>query len=296
MSETLEIELEAADHEFTIRVYPAAEPNGSMLVWLHGGAFMFGDIDMPEADQVGRRLSAEGCTVVSVDYTLAPMDAVEALGPPPADLDMPTPAELAAAAGDRRRARFPVASRQVVAAFDWAVANAESLGGEPTRIALGGASAGGNLSAGAALRLRDRGTAKPSVVTLVYPVLHAPLPAPDAELEALLEGLPRALTFPPESTAAINSNYLGDDPDGDGYAFPGGHDLRGYPSTVIVNADRDRLRASGQAFAAELAIAGVDVMLHREDGALHGYLNEVGHPAAEHTLALLTQVIGQARG
>ena len=159
MTDTHDVALEGGGHDFRVRVYPAAEPNGAMLVWLHGGAFMFGTLEMPEADQVGRRLSAAGVTVVSVDYTLAPLDALESLAAPDPDADFPSPEQLraeAAAAGPR--ARFPVASLQTVAAFDWAVGNAARYGADAERVALGGASAGANLSAGAAMRLRDRAT------------------------------------------------------------------------------------------------------------------------------------------
>ena len=60
---------------------------------------------------------------------------------------------------------------------------------------------------------------------------------------------------------------------------------------LIVNAELDSLRPSGEAFAAELAAASVDVRVVRERGAMHGYLNEIGHPAAEHTLELLEQTV-----
>ncbi|MFC0681515.1 alpha/beta hydrolase [Lysobacter korlensis] len=296
MSEIHDVDLNGGGHDFRVRVYPAENPNGALLVWLHGGAFMFGSVDMPESDQVGRRLSAAGVSVVAVDYTLAPLDALESLGPPDPALDIPTAAEMRAmaeAAGPR--VRFPVASLQTVAAFDWAVAHAAELGADPARVALGGASAGGNLSAGAALRLRDRGEAQPSLVALVYPVLHSPLPPASEELAAKLEGLPSHQTFPPESSAAINRNYLGDAEDEDGYAFPGGSDLTGLPETLIVNADRDRLRASGEAFAAELASAGVHVRVVREHGSMHGFLNEVGHAAAERTMALIVDAAFTAR-
>ena len=69
MTETHDVPLEGGGYDFRVRVYPASDPNGAVLVWLHGGAFMFGTLEMPEADQVGRRLSAVGITVVSVDYT-----------------------------------------------------------------------------------------------------------------------------------------------------------------------------------------------------------------------------------
>lgn len=163
MTEFHDVALTGGGFDFRVRVYPAPQPTGAVLNWLHGGAFMFGTLDMPEADQVGRCLSESGTTVVSVDYTLAPLDALAALGPidggegMPAPEGMPTPEQMRAemeAAGPR--ARYPVASLQTVVAFDWAVANAQRWGAAPTRVLLGGASAGGNLAAGAAVRLRDR--------------------------------------------------------------------------------------------------------------------------------------------
>lgn len=292
MTETHDIPLRAADFDFRVRVYPAADPNGSMLVWLHGGAFMFGTLEMPEADQVGQRLSENGITVVSVDYTLAPLDALEALGPPPADMEV-SPEQLRAeaeAAGPR--ARFPVASLQIVAAFDWAVDNAQRYGADPARVSLGGASAGANLSAGAAMRLRDRGATAPSVLTLVYPSLHDGILEPNGETAVLLRDVPADRLFTPQSRDAINRNYLPDAGDPHAvYAFPGGHDVAGLPPVLIVNAELDSLRPSGEAFAAELAAASVDVRVERQRGAMHGYLNEVGHPAAERTLALLADAV-----
>ena len=287
-----DVALTGGGFAFRVRIYPADEPNGAMLVWLHGGAFMFGTLEMPEADQVGRRLSADGVTVVSVDYTLAPLDAMEALGPPPEDMDV-SPARLRAeaeAAG--ARARFPVASLQIVEAFDWAVSHAGQYGADPSRVSLGGASAGANLSAGATMRLRDRGTTMPRMLALVYPSLHDGILEPNDETAAILREVPPSRLFTPASRAAINRNYLpdGDDPHA-AYAFPGGHDVAGLPPVLIVNAERDSLRPSGEAFAAELALASVDVRMVRQRGAMHGYLNEIGHPAAERTLALLADAV-----
>ncbi|UUT36156.1 alpha/beta hydrolase [Microbacterium elymi] len=290
-----DIALNGGGYDFRVRVYPAEVPTGAMLVWLHGGGFMFGTVEMPEADQVGRRLSALGTTVVSVDYTLAPLDALASLPP------------LRRRPGCRRPSRWPPRlgggppcspSRRLVADGRGVRLGGRERGALRRGAGPGGdwrGSAGGNLAAGAAMRLRDRAAddpdaVVPSVVGLVYPVLHAPLPPADAELEGLLTGLPAALTFPPEATQAINANYLGDTPS-DRYAFPGGHDLTGYPRTLVVTADRDRLRPSGEAFAAELARAGVDVRIERQRGAMHGYLNEIGDPAAERTLALLAAAV-----
>ena len=114
-----------------MRVYPAdaatARPTPG-LVWAHGGGFAAGDLDMPEADWVARSLAARGVTVVSVDYRLV---------------------------GDG--CRYPAPSDDVLAAWRWTLAHAEELGVDPDRLAIGGASAGANLVAGAVLRMLHPG-------------------------------------------------------------------------------------------------------------------------------------------
>ncbi|WES66075.1 alpha/beta hydrolase fold domain-containing protein [Microbacter sp. GSS18] len=296
MTHTEDHPLHADGFDFSVRVYPAESPTGAALVWLHGGAFMGGTVHMPEADQVGARLSALGTTVVSVEYTLSLRHPLA--GPPlPQDGGPDATDEMRAAAIASRRPRspYPTASLQTVEAFTWTRRMAREWGTDPARICLGGASAGGNLSAGAAVRLRDAGGAAPRGLILVYPTLHARLPEPDPELAAFLEGLGPGLDFAPDHVAAISDTYLaGASPD-EVYAFPGGHDMRGMPRTLIVNAERDRLRSSGEAFAADLARSGVDVSVVCERGAIHGFLNTVGDPAGERTLARIAGFVSDAR-
>lgn len=292
MPATTEHALNAADFDFRVRVYAADTPTGPVLVWLHGGSYMFGTIDMPEADEVGRRLSEDGITVVSVDYTLAPLDALKYFPQPdPAD-GGPTPEEAAAylaAAGPR--APYPTASIQAATAVSWAWDNASSWGGDPTHVSIGGASAGANIAAGAALRLRDSGGRKLASLVLVYPLLHPELPEPDDELQALLDESPAGTVLSSEAIRAISECYLGGASSEEVYAFPGGHDMRGMPLTLIVNAERDQLRPSGEAFAADLARGGVDVEVVRERDTEHGYLNVVGDPRAQRTLARMRRVL-----
>ena len=137
------------------------------------------------------------------------------------------------------------------------------------------------------MRLRDRGTSAPSLLALVYPSLHDGILPPNDELSRLLESVPASRIFTPAARDAINRNYLPGADDPDGYAFPGGHDVAGFPPVLMVNAELDSLRASGEAFASELALASVDVRVVRQRGAMHGYLNEIGHPASERTLTLI---------
>ena len=256
--------------DLRVRVYePAADADRvAGLVWAHGGAFMHGDLDMPGADWVARSLAAVGVVVVSVEYRLAP------------EFDYRVPAGSEAAGG----VRFPVASEEVTFAYGWA--RDAGLGVGPERWSLGGASAGGNLAAGASLRLRDAGWPQPRSIVLAYPVAHYELPTPSPELAAKIAALPPERNFPPEAMRAMGANYLGhSDLPISPYAHPGGQDLRGLPPTFVVTSDHDALRSSGEAYGAELAAAGVDVLLVREDSTYHGHLNEPDTAGAARSIA-----------
>jgi acetyl esterase len=254
-----------------VRVYPPTSPPGGMvpnsagLVWAHGGGFAGGDLDMPEADWVARELAARGVTVVSVDYALAPTPPAwaEAFGPPVKD-----------------GVHYPAASDDVVAAFRWAAASRLM----PGRWALGGASAGANLAAGATLRLLADGAPVPALVLLAYPTLLAVQPESDAALRAALDADPEADRFGPDVVLGMYENYLGGPVDGAPLpAIPGlatAEDLADFPPTLMINGDIDELRVSGEVFAATLAAAGREVDVLTEPGTVHGHLNRPEEPAA----------------
>jgi acetyl esterase/lipase len=233
-----------------VRVYDDGDGHGAgerpCLVWMHGGAFIAGNLDMPEADWFSRELARRaGAVVVSVDYRLC-NDGVH----------------------------YPVPHDDVVAAVRWARDSAPELGIDPGRVSAGGASAGANLAAGAALRLRDADGQPPAGLIFVYGVAHSVVPPMSAEHVALMREVPAMLQFPPAVTSAFNVNYLGGPvSEADGYAFPALADLRGLCPTLVLNAEYDDLRASGQAFAATLAAAGVDVRQVMVTSMLHGFLN-----------------------
>lgn len=292
MPEVTNHTLHAHGFDFGVRVYPANDPDGSVLVWLHGGAFLWGTIDMPESDEVAKQVRAAGTTVVAVDYTLGPVEGLPPLPPREDGETGPDPEQVAAeiaAAGPR--SPYPTASLQTVEAHRWARENASRWGGDPKRVSLGGASAGANLSAGAAVRLRDAGDELPDSLLLIYPVLHETVPPMDAELAGFLESLPGGGGLPAEAGRAINEIYFGAVSPTEVYAHPGGHDMRGMPRTLIVTAEHDSLRPSGEAFAADLALGGVDVTLLKEPAAQHGYLNEIGDPTAAHTIGLMIRTM-----
>ncbi|GMA27901.1 alpha/beta hydrolase [Arenivirga flava] len=246
--------------EGLIRFYDtaAADAPRPALLWLHGGGFAGGSIDMPEADAVARGLAARGIAVASVDYRLA--------GP---------------------GTRYPAPSDDAVAAWHWFAAHLEALHLDPSRTAIGGASAGGNLAAGALLRLPHPGP-RPAAAVLAYPTLLAVQPLPGPALRAALDADPDADRFGPDVVRAMYEGFLGGPVERaplaavPGTASP--EDLAGYPPVLMVNGDVDELRVSGEHFARLLHAAGRPVLVHLEPGTTHGHLNRPGEAAFGATL------------
>ena len=266
--------LDTGGAPFGVRVYTPETPVGPGLVWAHGGAFAAGEIDMPEADAVASALAHSGIAVVSVDYSLAPV-----------------PPEWAAANGlaPRGGVHFPVAADQLSYAYDWATGAGIADG----PWAIGGASAGANLTAGAILRRMDAGLPLPALAILAYPTLHAVQPAHSAELSALLAAHPEFDGFPPAAIFGMYANYLGStEPAMPLAAVPGtatATQLVGFPATLMITAQFDPLRTSGEAFAATLTDAGTPVELVCEPGVGHGHLNLPDEPAFRASLDRMTQ-------
>lgn len=255
-----------------VRVYSPADDAGGLpcLVWAHGGGFLGGDLDMREADWTAREVCGRaGALVVSVDYRLA-VDGV----------------------------CYPVPHDDTVAAVAWVRDNADALGIDAGRISIGGASAGANLTAGAVLKLRDRDGWLPRALLFVYGVAHPVVPPPSPALAAALAELP-ALLAPKAGPRDdfLTVNYLGGPlSSADGYAMPALADLEGLCPVLVVNAEYDGLRASGQAFAAALASAGVDVRQVLVPGVLHGFLNQTAElEPVGRCLGLMAEVVANAR-
>ena len=231
-----------------VRVYLPADDatDRPALVWVHGGAFVGGDLEMPEADWTARQICERaGAVVVSVDYRLC-NDGVH----------------------------YPVPHDDVLAAYRWVRDSAGDLGIDPGRISLGGASAGGDLSIGVALKLRDEDGQPPAALLPIYPVAHAVVPPASASLAARMAEVPSVLRFFPPQMQWLNENYLGGPlSTADGYAFGANAVLEGLCPTLVINAEYDDLRSSGEDFVARLALAGVDVRQVTAVGMLHGFLN-----------------------
>jgi acetyl esterase/lipase len=228
--------------EIPVRIYtPRGAPRRALL-WLHGGGFMAGDLDMPEAHLVSAELAARAeALVVSVDYRLAVNGT-----------------------------RYPVPVDDAHAAWLWLT---ESGRTPPGPVGLGGASAGAALAVSTAIRLRDQSQPRPDALLLAYPFVHFPTPALDDETAAGMRDLPRLMRFTTESIEHMVRNYVGRLTDLPAAALPGAANLDGLPRTGIVLAEFDDLRPSGDLLARQLEESGVPVRTYLAAGMTHGHLN-----------------------
>ncbi|MBI5505891.1 MAG: alpha/beta hydrolase [Deltaproteobacteria bacterium] len=216
-----------------------------VLVYYHGGGWVIGS---PDTHDVPARCLAErsACIVISVDYRLAPEH------------------------------KFPGPFEDAMASFAWAAANAASFGGDPSRIAVGGDSAGGNLAAAVAQQTSLTGRRVPDFQLLVYPVTD--LGAESRSYELFADGfyLTRPLMrwfrdhYLPDSTPA---SAWGEDPRVSPLRAP---NLAGLPPACVMTAGFDPLRNEGKAYAERLLEAGVAVDYRNYPTLIHGFLSMAG--------------------
>ena len=230
----------SGDAEVMVRTYRPAEATTALpgILYMHGGGFVSGDLDM--SDTWARRLSAEVfAVVVSVDYRLAPEHA------------------------------FPAPLDDCYAALEWMVAEADSLGLDPTRIAVAGDSAGANLATATAIRARDCDGPAICHQSLSIPGLDDRLDTPSARAST---DTPLWRTGHSEHTWAY---YLGDGftPGSDDVpplAAPARvTDLSNLPSTFIAACDLDPHRDEAISFGMRLAQADVRTEMHLYPGTFH---------------------------
>lgn len=213
-----------------------------LLVYFHGGGFVFGDLDTHDAPC--RYLCRySGVHVLAIDYRLAPEH------------------------------RFPAAPLDAFAAFSWAKKHAASLGADPDRVGVGGDSAGGNLAAVVSLMAREAGEVLPACQLLIYPPVDRR--PPWRSLDLFGEGF----MLTKASIDWFDAQYGMRDTDGhpDWRRNPlvaSSH--AGLPPAYVVTAGFDPLRDEGEAYADALTRAGTPVSLRRFPEQLHGFVNMVG--------------------
>lgn len=245
-----------ADGEIPVRVYlPVGAGPHPAVVYFHGGGFVFGDLEV--VDKVCRSLcNASGAAVVSVAYRMAP------------------------------EYRFPVAPEDCYAATCWTVQNAARLGVDPSRLAVCGDSAGGNLATVVAMMARDRRGPKIVYQLLIYPVTDAVVDTAGKFPSRVANGKDYLLT-----SAAMEwffSHYLSAPADAEkAYASPLRGTLAGLPPATVITAGFDPLRDEGDAYAAALGQAGVAVAHLPNPSMIHGFMWLMG--AIGHTRVVFDQ-------
>ncbi|MEU2389605.1 alpha/beta hydrolase [Streptomyces sp. NPDC007369] len=227
-----------ADPDVAVRIYRphrAASQGGAAgaIVWLHGGGFVFGDLDT-EHPWAARLADGSGAVVVSVDYRRSPEN------------------------------RFPAALDDAYAVLNWTARHAAELGVDPARIAVGGHSAGGGLAAAVALRARDeQGPA------ICFQLLNQP-GLDDRQQTWSARNFTDTPWFTRDKTAAAWRHYLGSRP-ATAYAAPArATDLSGLPPAYVATAEFCPNRDEDIEYALRLLQAGVPVELHQWPGTFHG--------------------------
>lgn len=231
---------EGEDHRIRLCIYRPSDLTGPapVLLWIHGGGYVIGRAEM-NAAYVAGLVQKVGLVVISVDYRLAPAYS------------------------------FPTPLNDCYQALKWISDNAQALGVDPDRIAIGGESAGGGLAASLAQLACDRGEVRPVFQLLVYPMLD--------DRSALREDLPEAemVTWTPGSNRYGWECYLGrpcgsDDPPP--YAVPIRRaDLSGLPPAWIGVGTLDLFHDEDIAYAEKLRDDGVACELVVVPGAFHGF-------------------------
>ena len=228
--------------EIPLRLYRGQGTDASRpqptLIYYHGGGWVLGNLE--SHDGVCRDIAnAAQCTVISVDYRLAP------------------------------EAKFPAAADDSIAAAQWIHDNAETLGIDRNRLAVGGDSAGGNLSAVVALHARDNGGPSLKLQVLIYP--SADMSSVYPSYEEFAEQLPLTRSTMDWFVDLYLKQRATDAKDWRASPLHA-KSLAGLPPAFIITAGMDPLRDEGEEFARALMKAGVAVETKRFDGQIHGFL------------------------
>ncbi|MCJ2084239.1 alpha/beta hydrolase [Methylobacterium sp. J-090] len=235
---TKDMSYETSGSTQPVRIYT---PDGAtsplpVLVYYHGGGFVVADLDTYDATP---RAIAKGvkAVVVSVEYRHAP------------------------------EAKFPAQQDDAFAAYKWALANAKSFGGDPSKVALLGESAGGNLVTNVAIMARDGNVEKPVQVVAVYPMAGTNLDTQSYKDNASAKPLDKPMmAWFYDQTVRNDADRA--DPRLD---IVGKADLKGLPPFTVVTAQIDPLHDDGKMLADKIKAAGGQVTYRDYPGVTHEF-------------------------
>jgi acetyl esterase len=240
-------EIPVGDGTVPVRVLVPRQAVHGVIVYLHGGGWVIGNID--EYETMARKLAERtSCAIVLVDYRLAPEH------------------------------RYPVAVDDSYAGLEWAAEHIGDITGRADApLILAGDSAGGNLTAALALRARDRNGPPIALQVLIYPVTDADFDRPsyvDPENQLILDRAAMVWFWDHYAPDAAQRT----EPD----ASPArAADLAGLPPAVVLTAEHDVLRDEGEEYAERLTQAGVPVDFRRHAGQMHGFFTLLMLPGSE---------------
>ncbi|MFB6219755.1 MAG: alpha/beta hydrolase [Halobacteriaceae archaeon] len=251
VDQTRDLSVPGPEGGIPVRLYwPEGEGPHPVLVWIHGGGWVRGTLDT--AGGMARAFARRAdCMVVSVDYRQAPEHP------------------------------FPAAFEDSYAVVEWAHDHVGRLGGDPDRIAVGGHSAGGNLSAAVSLAARDRGDDLGLVAQLLLsPVMDFDFTTDSYrrfDLDFWTEVCPEGAGGYPlsrEDMAWYRERYLARGVDAcHPYAAPlQARSVAGVPPALVATSDLDPLRDEGAAYADRLRESGVPVDHRNYPAVFHSYL------------------------
>ncbi len=237
--DTIGVEIEQRDvpagprRTVGVRIYRGGPPPSPAVIYCHSGAFVLGNLDTDHLQCIEYARRGR-CTVVSVNYRLAPEDP------------------------------FPAALDDAASVLEWAARCAAELGIDAGALAVAGSSAGGAIAARLAARAAV-GAAPP----IVFQMLHQPVlddrPSPSKEEFTTTPG------FDTDAVRWMWQHYLADAPISVEAAPGRADDLAGLPATLITCAELDPLRDEAIDYALRLMWAGVTTELHVFAGTCHGF-------------------------
>jgi acetyl esterase/lipase len=227
--------------DIAARLYDGSDARGParpVVAYFHGGGWVQGDLETHHG-LCARLALRSGALVVSVDYRLAPEH------------------------------RFPAAVEDCLSAYRWLRTRGEEVDADPSRVAVAGDSAGGNLAAVVSQMAGGAGVPVPTCQVLIYPAVDFSF---ETDSHRELEDAP---VIPRDRIVWYTRQYLGADADRtDARAAPmRAGELHGQPPTLVVTAGFDPLRDEGRAYAERLRAAGVPVVHREYAGQIHAFVS-----------------------
>ncbi|HVW42883.1 MAG TPA: alpha/beta hydrolase [Amycolatopsis sp.] len=225
-----------------VRIYrPEGDGPFPVIVFFHGGGWVMGDLDMHDA--TCRKLAnGVGAVVVNVDYRLAPEHP------------------------------FPAPFDDALAATRWAHDHIHEYRGDAGRLVVAGTSAGGNLAAAVALRLRESADVPLALQVLIYPVLDSEMRSESYRAYATGYSLER------DQMKWFLAQYVPDETQHRDPLVSPAHaeSLAGLPPAIVITAEYDPLRDEAEGFAERLRAEGVPAEVTRYDGQIHSFVGAYG--------------------